>query len=301
MLPVAEAGSFRKAANGMRLGQSAVSRRVQRLEDVLGVSMFERRSHGARLTAAEASFASQMRSILHDLDCAIDAAHSHGGATTGQLRIGIIASLSHGSLRNVVKAFLDSHGQVDLRIDEADRSKLMTSLSHRQLDAVVAAGEPQPENGDGLVLARETIFLAVATDHEWAKRGRLSWNDVQSTVFVLSAIEPGPEIHDYAVRRISDLGRTVDVRRHRLGREGIMNLVGLGLGVSLVADHWRGVNYPNVTFVPIGDEEERVPFSLTWRPENDNPALRRFVSLARVHARNAAAGDPASQRPDPSP
>ena len=116
MLSVAEAGGFRKAANGMRLGQSAVSRRVQRLEDVLGVSMFERRSNGARLTAAGASFASQMRSILHDLDCAIDAAHSHGGATTGQLRIGIIASLSHGSLRKVVKAFLDSHEQVDLRI-----------------------------------------------------------------------------------------------------------------------------------------------------------------------------------------
>ena len=80
-----------------------------------------------------------------------------------------------------------------------------------------------------------------------------------------------------------------------------MNLVGLGFGVSLVADHWRGVRYPNVAFVPIGDEEEKVPFSLTWRPENDNPALRRFVSLARVHARKAAAGDAASRTRDPLP
>ena len=80
-----------------------------------------------------------------------------------------------------------------------------------------------------------------------------------------------------------------------------MSLVSLGFGASLVADHWRGVQYPNVTFVPIGDEDERLPFSLVWRPENDNPALRRFVSLARVHARRAAADDAVSQKPDPSP
>ena len=138
-------------------------------------------------------------------------------------------------------------------------------------------------------------------DGALADRERLKWEDVADATFVVSAREPGPEIHDYIIRRVSDLGRTATVRRHRLGREGIMTLVGLGLGVSLVADHWRGVSYPNVAFVPIGDDEERVPFALAWRPENDNPALRRFVSLARVHARKAASDDVASQRPDPSP
>ncbi len=64
-----------------------------------------------------------------------------------------------------------------------------------------------------------------------------------------------------------------------------MTLVGLGLGVSLVADHWRGVSVSDVTFVPIGSEDETVPFTLSWRPENDNPALRRFLSLARIEAR----------------
>lgn len=68
-----------------------------------------------------------------------------------------------------------------------------------------------------------------------------------------------------------------------------MSLVGLGVGVSIVADHWRGVSYPNVTFVPIGEEGETVPFSLTWRPENDNPALRRFLSLARIEAKRNGA------------
>ena len=119
--------------------------------------------------------------------------------------------------------------------------------------------------------------------------------------FVVSAREPGPEIHDYIVRRVSDLGRRARVERHRLGREGIMNLVGLGLGVSLVADHWRGVGYPGVVFVPIGEKDERVPFSLSWRPENDNPALRRFLSLARAAAKGALSAGVSERRPGPSP
>ena len=68
-----------------------------------------------------------------------------------------------------------------------------------------------------------------------ARRKRLDWEDVDIRRFVVSSDEPGPEIHDYLVQKISGLGRRAQVRRHRLGREGIMNLVGLGFGVSELA------------------------------------------------------------------
>lgn len=56
MLAVAEAGSFRKASQSLQVGQSAITRRVQKLENALGVSLFERRATGARLTVAGWSF-----------------------------------------------------------------------------------------------------------------------------------------------------------------------------------------------------------------------------------------------------
>ena len=49
---------------------------------------------------------------------------------------------------------------------------------------------------------------------------------------MVSAAEPGPEIHEYLIRRLADLGRRPRVTRHRLGCEGIMNLVGLRLGAA---------------------------------------------------------------------
>lgn len=288
-LKVAETGSFRRGAIRLSVGQSVVSRRIQALEDHLGVSLFERRPSGARLTPAGVSFASRARVLLCGLDNAVEAARSAGIADAGQLNVGIIVSLSQGPLRNVLRAFLQEHRDVDVHVRESERSELLTLLSHRRMDVVVAAGEPPTENGDGFVLMHEEIFLAVRSDKDWARCTRLHWEDVRDATFIVSDREPGPEIHEYLIRRISDLGRTVRVRRHGLGREGIMALVGLGLGVSLVADHWRGVRYPNVSFVRVGDEDERVPFSLIWRPENDNPALRRFISLARIEAKRNGA------------
>ena len=299
---VAEAGSFHKAAKALSIGQSAVSRRVARLEDLLGVSLFERHPRGARLTHAGARFVEQMRPVFKDLGVAFETAQTAGVAGNGHLRIGLIASLSKGIVREVIEAFAADHTDIDVYFTEADRSHLMTMLCHRTIDAIYFAGEPESASDDGLKLVEENIFLAVQADGPLAGWDRLKWEDVATSTFVVSTREPGPEIHDYIIRRVSDLGRPAKVRRHRLSREGIMNLVGLGFGVSLVADHWRGVRYPNVAFVPVGGEEERVPFSLVWRAENDNPALRRFVSLARTHAKKAAASPSvASQSPDPSP
>ena len=70
ILAVAEAGSFRRAALQMGKGQSAVSRRIQRLEDEFGASIFERRSTGARLTNAGVLFVESSRRILREYQAA---------------------------------------------------------------------------------------------------------------------------------------------------------------------------------------------------------------------------------------
>lgn len=302
MLTVAEAGSFRGASRCLNLGQSAVTRRIQKLEDALGVSLFERRATGARLTHAGWSFAGRARSVLNDFHAAIDAAYAVGIGGDGKLGVGLIASLSYGALRDVVSDYASKHPEVELAFVESERGELLTLLSHRLLDVVVASGAFAELHGDSTLLAEEPIYIALPEGHALAERSNLTWEEVRDAHFLVSATEPGPEIHEYLIRRLAGLGRRPLVTRHRVGREGIMNLVGLGLGVSLVAEHWCGVSYPGVIFRPVGDEDERVHFSLVWRPENDNPALRRFVSLARVHARKAVSSPSAASRSrDPSP
>lgn len=284
LLAVAEACSFRKAAQKLHIGQSAVSRRVQKLEDLLGVSLFERRSTGARLTYAGSEFVACSSAIFENLKAAVAQAQTAGIATGGKLKIGSMASFSNGPQRELIKTFVQRHPGVDLDFVECERQHMMTMLGHRTLDVVLSVGEPLPENGDGFVLVRAPVYVAVASSEPWADAERLRWSDLTDALFLVSARESGPDIHDYIVRQSTELGRTASIARHQVSRDGIMNLVGLGLGVTVVGDHAAGARYPDVQLVPIADNED-IPFSICWRPENDNPALRRFISLARIEAR----------------
>lgn len=289
LLTVAELGSFRKASAALGLGQPTISRRIARLEDLIGVSLFERRATGARLTGAGWDFVMRARNVVRDFEDAVGFALTSGAGQNGHLRLGLIASLSQGVVRMLTAKFLSENPGVELSLNEAERCELLALLSHRRIDAVIASGVSRAEHCESFLLVNEQIYIAIPRDHPLAQKSSLTWKDAQGEHFVVSAYEPGPEIHDYLIRRLAGLGVTPRVARHRAGREGVMNLVGLGLGVSLVADHWRGVRYPNVAFIPIGDPEERIPFSLIWRPENDNPALRRFISLARIEAKRSGA------------
>ena len=69
-----------------------------------------------------------------------------------------------------------------------------------------------------------------------------------------------------------------------VGRETLMHLVALGLGVSLTSEATVASSFPDVVFRPIVGDDELVQFHL-WLSNNDNPALRRFLSLARAQAK----------------
>ena len=102
-LLVAEHLSFSRAAQVLGVRQSAVSRRVRALEDKLGVSLFERDSTGVRLTEAGRRFLERTRPALSEIDHAMKAAASAGRGAEGVIRIGILASVSGGFLRNLPK------------------------------------------------------------------------------------------------------------------------------------------------------------------------------------------------------
>jgi DNA-binding transcriptional LysR family regulator len=82
-LLVAEHLSFRQAAGALGVRQSAVSRRIRSLEDILGVSLFERHHGGVRLTVAGARFLDLAHFALLQLDQAVQAAGAAGRGESG--------------------------------------------------------------------------------------------------------------------------------------------------------------------------------------------------------------------------
>lgn len=282
---VAETGSFRRAASRLGVGQPSVSRRIARLEDQIGVSLFERSASGTVLTGAGQQFAKSARKIRAEIEVAYSIAKAVSLATEGELKIGSTISFSDSIERDLIKTFSAHHKDVRLFFFEATREEMLRMLSHRELDVVFLSCAPIDENGDGLILKQERVFAAVPGDGVLAAKVGLAWSDLENETFLFSHRDAGPDVSSFVLRNLGDRCVRSDFQHHDVSREVVMVLVGLGMGVSVIAEHATGVAYPNVSIVPIEDGRLTVPVSITWKPENDNPALRRFLSLARIEAK----------------
>ncbi|MGE0773750.1 MAG: LysR substrate-binding domain-containing protein, partial [Sphingomonadaceae bacterium] len=101
---------------------------------------------------------------------------------------------------------------------------------------------------------------------------------------------PGPEVHDYVVRRVADYSHYPVIERRGVQQETLMSMVGMGFGISLVSEGWVALGIPGVVMRPLAEDADIVPFSAIWSPNNDNPVLRRFISAAHVMAGRARPG-----------
>ena len=98
------------------------------------------------------------------------------------------------------------------------------------------------------------MFAALPSGDPRSKAGVIKLEALARDQFIVSHDPSGPEVHDFIIRRLSSVDFRPRVHRQRIGREGLLSLVGLGFGISLVCGAEERIVYPNVTFVPIVEE-----------------------------------------------
>ncbi len=135
----------------------------------------------------------------------------------------------------------------------------------------------------------ERVFVVLPQDHGLAACEEVGWDDLRDEQFIVSETNPGPEIHDYLVKHLAELGHHPRVERCGVGRDNLMKLVALGRGLTLTSEATTGAAFPGIVYLPV--EGERLPFSAVWSLRNDNPAFRRLLSMARRLSKRATVGD----------
>jgi DNA-binding transcriptional LysR family regulator len=235
-LLVAECLSFRRAARVLGTPQSAISRRIRALEDVLGVSLFERTPAGVRPTTTGAQFFEQARVGLRQFDDAVQAAGAAGRGTIGRLDIGILSSMAAGFLREVIRTFHAGHVDVALHIVEGASREQVALVREGRLDVAFVLGALDLPNCNVTQLWTERIFVALPQGHLLCDCDEITWESLRDEKVILCQSESGGAIHDRLITRLAQLGYSPCVERLDVGREALMHLVALGLGVSFTSE-----------------------------------------------------------------
>ncbi|EQL42692.1 TPA: LysR family transcriptional regulator [Pseudomonas aeruginosa] len=289
----AEVGSFRKAAAALSVRESAVSRRIRDLEDQIGASLFHRHSSGVTLTFAGERFLQRARKGLKAIHDGTRDVAKIGRGEEGTLRVGIFSSLASGFLWTLFRTFGDRHPGVRIDFVEGEPHSHIGAVRQLRVDVAFLTGTSLWDGCDTAHLWSERVFAVLPVSHPLTSKSEIDWRDLATSTFIVSDVAPGQEIHDYLVQRLADLGRHPEVQEQRVSRDNLLSLVALGRGLTVTSEAMTASHFPGIVFRPI--TAEILPFSAIWSPRNDNPALRRLLSLARSMATDLNQSHPSGE------
>ncbi len=178
-LSVAEHRNFRRATEALGVCQSSVSKRVIKLENLLGVDLFDR--HHARVKAANAGmrFFEHVRLALEHLDLAVKSAGMAGRVEQGSLNIGIISSLASGFFREVLRCYPARHPEIEGSIVERAPGENLARLRAGQPDIAFVMGEPIARDCGVVRFWSERVFVVLPDTHALCAKGAIAWQDLR--------------------------------------------------------------------------------------------------------------------------
>lgn len=286
MIAAAEHGSFRQAAAALNLKQSALSRRIRQLEEQLSVALFERSSRGVRITPAGASMVRAARRLFDEIDSMVTTARLAGRGEAGTLKAGFCTSVSAGKLRIVLADHIKSFPEVDVQVTQRSRAQLVAALGSGELDIAIVAGQARQHRGPSMSLWSERIVVALPAKHPMSNHEVIEWSDLKAETFLLSERDPGPDLRNILLKKLSAPGAAPNIETWDIGNENVLAMLEAGLHVSIHCESWTSLAYPGVRFREVRDASgpSHITFMACWEEHNKSPALARFLeSLRKVH------------------
>jgi LysR family hydrogen peroxide-inducible transcriptional activator len=187
IVAVADTGQFSKAARQCHVTQPTLTMMVRKLEDELGVTLFQRGVQPARVTAEGVSLVEQARVVLREAGQFKDLVKELRTGTSGSYRIGIIPTLAPYLLPLFLARFADEHPEALLAIDERKTSRILKALRNGQLDLGILAGPVVGEDLEALPLFDEPFLAYLPEGHTLLRRERLTAKDLRKApLWVLS-------------------------------------------------------------------------------------------------------------------
>lgn len=267
---VAEHANFGRAAAVLHVAQPSLSRQIQRLEQHLGVRLFDRTPQGSRLTEAGRAFLPQAQALLHAAHQAERTARA--AATSSEFTIGYVEDLV---ITPAVRRLRRRNPQARIRTRHLEWNDAH-ALTDRRVDALVARA-PLPFPADSLRLTElgaEPRVLVVPTDHRLAGKESVTVDDLGDEVL--------PQCPN-AVPQWSDFARPdgVAARSAPIDYESFEDKLGLvaeaRMILILAAGDRRPQLHPDLTTVPI-EGIDPVRIVLATRTADANPLINDFLN-----------------------
>lgn len=272
---VAELGNFRRAAEAVHISQPAFSRRIEKLEEALGVRLLDRTTRRVSLTAVGRDFARKVQTLLDDLDGTLLALQGIAGNRMGEVTVACVPSTVYYYAAQVVQRFRDRYPKIRVKLHDASANEVLGVVVRGEADFGLNFIGSQEPDLHFMPLREDRFVAACRRDHPLARKRRVAWSDLADHDFIAVTQSSGNRLLlDQALAGVARRPVAVCEAQHVTT---LLGMVEAGLGVAAVpAMAMPGRDHPLLVSVPL-----------------DEPVVTRRVGLIRRNGRTLA---PAAQQ-----
>lgn len=251
--------SISLAAESLQLTQPAITRRIQNLEEALGVELLDRNTKPMKPTAIGRRVYEQSRSILREID-ALRELVANDSEPSGRLRLGVPQAISDTVLLEALTQLREHFPNLSTQVITGWGASLVTKVEHGELDAATVlfpSTKIFPEGISGTTLGRMPLVV-VAAKHQF--QGKRSWKlaDCHTHGWVLNP--DGCGFRAGLQRALSAQGLSLQVNMEAYGAELQLGLVanGMGLGLIPLSLLEKSVHRKALVIVPLSDFKPQI-------------------------------------------
>lgn len=232
LVALAEHRHFGRAAKASFVSQPTLSTQVKKLEEELGVTLFERTPRKVLLTEVGREITQRARDVLNEIAQIRAAAQRTRDPESGTVRLGIFPTLGPYLLPHVIPAIRKRFPRLELLLTEEKTEVVLNLLREGRLDAGILALPIHDDQLHQEFLFEEDFVLAVPEGHELATHGALKYNDLCDQNLLL--LEDGHCLRDQALEVCQLAGARERSGFRATSLETLRQMVAAGVGITLL-------------------------------------------------------------------
>ncbi len=281
-MAVAEHLHFRKAAEALYITQPGLSRQIKQMEDDLKVKLFLRSNRKVSLTLAGKYLLRESKSILKNLNAAIEHSRLLQKGLAGNLRFGYVGSAMQNAIPTLLLEIRKVYPNVIFDLKEMDNNSQVEALINDDIDLGFIRMERVPKGIRVKPFFEDTFSLVLPKGHTINKKNFKGLAQLKDERFILFEKSYSDSYYESIMQLFDEAWFTPTISHSTVHASSIYRLVENNFGISIVPSALQLGYDMDVKFIELKNSKHRAKLNIAWKEGNRNPSLKNVFESGLV-------------------
>ncbi|NLM51602.1 MAG: LysR family transcriptional regulator [Firmicutes bacterium] len=279
VVAVAKHQSFTRAASEINISQSSLSQQIKKLEEELGVKLFERTTRKVKMTNAGNAFLAHAQKVLMEINQSKKTIREYLSVSRGRIKLGVLPVIGHFRITSLLANFQRNYPGVKMEFREGECNELLQMVMASRVHAAFISEASENPHINIHRLIKDHAVLVVNSMHPLAARDSIELAELAREKFILA--HPSSGLYKNFAKACAAAGFEPDILYHCNQVETSLELVRENLGVTVLSSQVaQRYSKRDIAITKILPEIPRRISLVTLKDTEHEPVVNIFIKYA---------------------